>query len=105
MSALSFLAHPGSGAYAAAKAAQWQVTNSVRLELAAQGTHVLGVHLASTDTDMMAAYDIPKNTPADAVARSLTALQAGRLEAFDEQTAPIRASLSRPAEEIYAELL
>lgn len=103
MSALSFLAHPGSGAYAAAKAAQWQVTNSVRLELAPQGTHVLGVHLASTDTDMMAAYDIPKNSPADAVSRALGALETGSYEAFDEPTAQIKAALSLSAEKIYRE--
>ncbi|MGB3376326.1 MAG: SDR family oxidoreductase [Microbacterium sp.] len=105
MSALSFLAHSGSGGYAAAKAAQWQATNSVRLELAAQGTHVLGVHLAATDTDMMAAYDIPKNSPADAVSRALAALEDGRFEVFDEQTAQIKAALSLPAEQIYADSL
>lgn len=40
LSALSWFAAPGAGAYAAAKAAEWNMTNGVRLELAAQGTLV-----------------------------------------------------------------
>ena len=47
----SFQVFPGNGAYAAAKAAEWQLTNSTRLELAAQGTQVLGLHLSATDTE------------------------------------------------------
>src|SRR5687768_7733610 len=34
LSALSWFAYPGQGAYAAGKAAGWSLTNSVRLELA-----------------------------------------------------------------------
>ena len=37
LSALSWFAAPGAGAYAAAKAAEWNMTNAVRLELAGQG--------------------------------------------------------------------
>lgn len=102
MSALSFRTFPGSGGYAAAKAAQWQATNSIRLELASQGTHVMAVHLASTDTDMMAAFDIPKNSPHVAVATALAALQGEQLEMLDEQTAQIKARLSGSVEDLYA---
>ncbi|MGH8967613.1 MAG: SDR family NAD(P)-dependent oxidoreductase, partial [Actinomycetes bacterium] len=42
LSALSWFAAPGSGSYSAAKAAEWNMTNGVRLELAAQGTVVQG---------------------------------------------------------------
>ena len=41
-SALSWLAK--SGAYSSSKAALWQITNSLRLDLAGQQTHVLGAH-------------------------------------------------------------
>ncbi|OZB86673.1 MAG: short-chain dehydrogenase, partial [Microbacterium sp. 14-71-5] len=34
-----------AGAYSASKAALWSLTNSLRLELAPQGTQVLGAHL------------------------------------------------------------
>ncbi|MFE5775057.1 SDR family oxidoreductase [Brachybacterium sp. NPDC056505] len=104
MSLLSFRTFPGNGSYAASKAAEWQLTNSTRLELAAQGTQVLGVHLASTDTDMMASWDIPKNDPRQVVAMTLDALEAGRSEVLDTDSAAIKARLASPPEELYAEL-
>jgi NAD(P)-dependent dehydrogenase (short-subunit alcohol dehydrogenase family) len=63
MSVLSFRVFPGNGAYAAAKAAEWMLTNSTRLELAGQGTQVTGLHVSSVDTDMMAGWDVPKLDP------------------------------------------
>ena len=62
----------GAGAYGATKAALWSVTNSLRLELAAQGTLVVGAHLGYTDTDMVKDLDVPKNDPRD-VARQIVA--------------------------------
>jgi NAD(P)-dependent dehydrogenase (short-subunit alcohol dehydrogenase family) len=38
LSAQSWFAYPGSNGYHASKAAQWALTNGVRLELAEQGT-------------------------------------------------------------------
>ncbi|GAA4702862.1 SDR family oxidoreductase [Nocardioides conyzicola] len=106
MSALSFRVYPGSGSYAVAKAAEWALTNSVRLELAAQGTLVTGVHLAATDTDMMAGWDIPKNDPADVVRLALDGLVAGALEVLaDSDTREVKQLLSSPPEELYAPFL
>ena len=76
-SALSWIA--GAGAYGASKAAFWSVTNSLRLELAAQGTLVVGVHLGYADTELTAAVTAPKLDPrevaravVDGVAQNLT---------------------------------
>ena len=76
-SALSWIA--GAGAYGASKAAFWSVTNSLRLELAAQGTLVVGVHLGYADTELTAAVIAPKLDPrevaravVDGVAQNLT---------------------------------
>lgn len=104
MSALSFISDVGHGAYAVGKAAQWQLTNAMRLELAAQGTHVLAVHLAATDTDMMAGIDIPKNDPEVVISAALDALVEGRLEMLDAQTAGIKQLLSSAPERIYPQL-
>ncbi|MFC7491325.1 MULTISPECIES: SDR family oxidoreductase [unclassified Knoellia] len=105
MSALSFRVFPGSGAYAAAKAAEWALTNSTRIELAGQQTQVVGVHLAATDTDMMAGWDIPKNRPDDVIRVVLDALEAGDLEALvDEDTRSAKALLSGPLEQMYPDL-
>ncbi|GAB1514220.1 SDR family oxidoreductase [Actinophytocola sp. KF-1] len=94
LSALSWSVIDGANAYAAAKAAAWSMTNAVRLELAAQGTTVTGLHLSATDTDMVAAFDIPKNDPAEVVATALDGLEAGLPEVIaDSDTAAVKAAL------------
>lgn len=95
LSALSWFAAPGSGGYAAAKAAAWNMTNGIRLELAAQGTLVQGVHLGAADTDMMAGYDGPKIEPRDVARASLDGVAAGAIEVVvDEWSAMVKASLA-----------
>jgi len=92
-SRLSWLSYLGAGGYAASKAAEWSLTNTVRLEL--PDTLVTGLYLSSTDTDMMAGWDIPKNDPADVVRQALDGLEAGTLEVIaDADTAETRAQLS-----------
>ena len=80
LSVLAWRSFPGAGAYAAAKAAEWNLTNGVRLELADQGTLVSALVLAATDTDMMAGFDVPKNAPADVVQKALDGLETDQLE-------------------------
>ena len=57
-SALSWYAV--AGIYSATKAALWSTTNSLRLELAPAGVHVLGVHVGYVDTPMAATAEGPK---------------------------------------------
>ncbi|MET0450912.1 MAG: SDR family oxidoreductase [Mycobacterium sp.] len=103
MSILSFRVYPGNGAYAVAKAAQWHLTNSTRLELSGQGTQVLGLHLSATDTDMMAGWDLPKNDPADVVRQALDGLAAGADEVLaDDETREVKAQLGASPEVLYA---
>lgn len=92
-SALSWLAMPG--VYSSTKSAFWGVTNSLRLELRAQGTQVVGAHLGFADTPMIAHLDVPKAVPADVVARILDVLEEGGDEALaDETSIAVRAGLS-----------
>ena len=92
-SRLSWLSYVGASGYAASKAAEWSLTNSVRLEL--PDTLVTGLYLSSTDTDMMAGWDIPKNDPADVVRQALDGLEADASEVIaDEDTAVTKAGLS-----------
>ena len=103
MSAMSWLSFPGANAYGAAKAAEWSLTNGVRLELAAQGTQVSGLYLAAADTDMMAGRDVPKSDPAEVISLALDGIEAGLLEIIaDEQTAAIKAALSADPAVTYA---
>ena len=103
LSRMSWLSYNGANSYAVAKAAQWSLTNGVRLELARQGTLVSGVLLSSTDTDMMAGWDIPKNDPADVVCQALDGIEAGQLEIVaDQDTARAKADLSADPALTYA---
>jgi NAD(P)-dependent dehydrogenase (short-subunit alcohol dehydrogenase family) len=105
LSALSWFAYPGSGAYAAAKAAEWNMTNGVRLELAGQGTLVQGVHLGAADTDIMAGYDGPMIDPRDVPRAALDGLVKGSIEVVvDETAAMVKASLAGDPAALYAGL-
>jgi len=105
LSALSWFAVPGSGGYSAAKAAEWNMTNGVRGELAAQGTLVQGVLLGAADTDLTAGYDGPKIDPRDVPRRSLDGLAAGAIEVVvDDWTAMVKASLAGDPAAFYARI-
>ena len=105
LSALSWFAAPGAGAYAAAKSAEWNMTNGVRLELAAQGTLVQGVLLGAADTDIMAGYDGPKIDPRDVARSSLDGLASGSIEVIvDDWTAMVKASLAGDPAAFYAQI-
>jgi len=98
-SVLSWLG--GGGAYGASKAAAWSVTNSLRVELTQQNTLVVGVHAAFIDTDMVAAIDQPKATPAEIAVRILDGLEAGETEVLaDDATVAVKAALSGPVENL-----
>ena len=103
LSALSWLATPG--AYAGTKAALWSATNTLRLELRHQHTHVLGAHLGPADTPLTADLDVPKSAPADVVGIIYAALREGRYEVLVDDTArQVRLTLSRPLIALYPEL-
>ena len=105
LSALSWFSWPGEGAYAAAKAAAWSLTNSIRLELAAQGTHVTGVHVGAVDTDFSANYDGAKIDPADVARATLDGLASDALEVLvDTWSADIKAALARDPRDFYSQL-
>ncbi|OAN35466.1 SDR family oxidoreductase [Mycolicibacterium iranicum] len=96
LSVLSWLHPAGSGAYSAAKAAAWAMTDAVREELAPRGIHVSGLHVGYMDTDMVS--DVPadlKTDPAVVAALALDGLFAGAPEILgDELTRTVKSQLS-----------
>lgn len=103
LSRMSWLSYNGANSYSAAKAAEWSLTNGIRLELAAQRTLVSGLLMSATDTDMMAGWDIEKNDPAHVVRLALDGIEAGSLEIVaDEDTAQSKAALSADPAITYA---
>lgn len=84
-------------AYSASKAAAWSLTNALRHELAAQGTQVLGLHMAYVDTDLTRGLDAPKSTPEDIVSRALDGLEAGQSEVLaDALTQQVKQGMTAP---------
>ncbi|MFF1881912.1 SDR family oxidoreductase [Pseudarthrobacter sp. NPDC058196] len=93
------------GIYSATKAALWSATNSLRLELAPDGVHVVGVHVGYVDTAMAAHATDPKMDPADLVTTVLDAVEAGEYEVLaDETSVQLKAGLSAPIEALYPQL-
>jgi NAD(P)-dependent dehydrogenase (short-subunit alcohol dehydrogenase family) len=95
-----------SGIYSATKAAFWSATNSFRLELAGQGTQVLGLHLGYTATPMTAGIDAPMGDAADVVRDAYDGLARGDHEVLADQTSiDVKAGLSAPIEVLYPQLV
>lgn len=103
LSALSWFSWDGVTSYSAAKAAEWSLTAGTRVELAGQGTQVLGVHLGAADTDMMAGYTGPLLDPAQVVRAALDGLAAGEVEVLiDDWSRTAKAGLAEDPARFYA---
>jgi len=76
LSMLSLVTLPMAGTYSASKAAGLALTRSLRAELGAQGTQVVGVLAVQTDTAMGAKMPEPRMTPEEVVADALDAIEA-----------------------------
>jgi NAD(P)-dependent dehydrogenase (short-subunit alcohol dehydrogenase family) len=82
-------------AYAASKSAAWSLTNALRIELAAQKTQVLGLHMAYVDTDLTRGLEAPKSSPAEIVQRALDGLESGADEVLaDAITLRVKAGMT-----------
>jgi NAD(P)-dependent dehydrogenase (short-subunit alcohol dehydrogenase family) len=99
-SVLSWMSAPG--AYSSTKAALWSVTNTLRIELAEQGTHVVGAHLGYTDTPLTADLDVEKEDPRDIVGAIYDGLEAGDHEVLaDDASRWTKGQLSEPLSALY----
>ena len=94
---LSWLHLPAAGAYDAAKAAAWAMTDVARQELAPHGIHVAALHVAYMDTDMAAHIDAPKADPANVAALALDGIEHDLTEILaGDTTRSVKQGLSRP---------
>lgn len=95
LSIASWINRPMLGVYGATKSAAWALTNGLRHELRAQGTHVTALHMGFVDTDLTRGIDGPKSTPEEIVRAALDGLEAGADEVLaDEATRQVKQSLS-----------
>lgn len=103
LSVLSWVATPaGSGSYSVAKAAEWNMTNGVRVELAGENILVQGVHLGAADTDMMAGKDGPKIDPGEVARASLDGVRSGAIEVLvDDASRYVKSALAGDPAHLY----
>jgi NAD(P)-dependent dehydrogenase (short-subunit alcohol dehydrogenase family) len=105
LSALSWVTFPHTGAYCAAKSAEWSLTNALRLELAPQGTRVSSLHVGYMDTDMTRDVDAPKSDPAVIAKLAVDGIAAGDAEIIaDEVSRQVQAGLSSGVAGLYPQV-
>ena len=105
LSVLSWISIPRSGAYCAAKSAEWSLTNALRQELAPQGTRVTALHVGYMDTDMARHVDAPMSDPAVIAKLAVDGIEAGDAEIIaDEISQRVRAGLSGGVAELYPQV-
>ncbi|MFE2971757.1 SDR family NAD(P)-dependent oxidoreductase [Streptomyces sp. NPDC059340] len=85
--------------YAASKAAEWSLTNALRVGQRQQGTLVVGVHVGLVDTDATMGLDAPKVPAAEVAAQTMDAISRDVPEVLvDEVSRRVRAALSGSVE-------
>lgn len=95
LSIASWINGPLLGVYGMSKSAAWAMTNGTRIELQAQKTQVLALHVGFIDTDLTRGFDVPKLAPEEVVRSALDGLEAGASEVLaDERTRQVHAGLS-----------
>jgi len=94
-----------AGSYGASKAALWQRTNSLRLELLPRGIAVTGLHVGYVDTDMATRVDAPKSDPRDVAALALDGIETGAHEVLaDDFSRQVKAGPSGELAALYPQL-
>ncbi|MFN8454983.1 MAG: SDR family oxidoreductase [Anaerolineae bacterium] len=78
---------PAMGTYGATKAAIHSLTQSVRGELSAQGTRIIGVYPGPIDTEMTAGLPFEKETPQQVAREILNGVESGVEEVYPDKTA------------------
>jgi NAD(P)-dependent dehydrogenase (short-subunit alcohol dehydrogenase family) len=114
LSAAAWTTVDGNTAYAAAKSAEWGLTNGIRVELAGQGTLVSALvpGLIATDTLLdylrQAGVDLPADAmldPADLARLALDGLEAGEVEIMDRLGTAAKATLAGAPQEFRLDAL
>jgi NAD(P)-dependent dehydrogenase (short-subunit alcohol dehydrogenase family) len=106
LSVASFYSLPFNASYCASKAAEWSLTNALRLEMHAAGTLVVGVHPGFIDTDMTATVSEPKISPSEVAAQTLDAVLDGRPEVLtDDFTREVKQTIPTHLQTLYPGVL
>ena len=106
LSALAWISFPTIGAYAAAKSAEWSMTNALRVQLAEQDIRVAGLHVGYMDTDMAASVTTPKTDPAVIARIAIDGIEADLYEIVaDDVSRRVQGGLAGGVAALYPELI
>lgn len=83
----SYVNFPAIGSYSASKAAVHSLTQSIRAELAAQGTEVFGVYPGPVDTAMAEEFPMEKTAPNTVAQAILAGIWAGEHDIYPDPMA------------------
>lgn len=105
LSALSWFSMGSAGAYTAAKAAEWALTNELRLNLHPQKVRVAGLHVGFMETDMTAGIEAPKADPAEVAKMAIDGIESDSFEILaDELSRNLQNALSGGVAALYPQL-
>jgi len=106
LSVVSWFTFPLSGSQCASKAAQFSLTNGLRVELRSQKTQVVGVFAGFIDTAMARGFpNVPKTAPATIVQCVIEGVERGEEEIpADERAVTVREMLRREPMVIYQDM-
>ena len=100
LSVVSWFVNPINATYCASKHAALAVSDAARMELKAQGTHVVGVHAGYIDTDMVVGIDVKKTPPRQVAEKTLAGVLSGADHVHADERAEMiwQAMRQNPAE-------
>jgi NAD(P)-dependent dehydrogenase (short-subunit alcohol dehydrogenase family) len=105
LSALSWVSSGTIGAYTAAKAAEWALTNDLRLNLYHQNVRVAGLHVGFMETDLTSSLEVPKSNPEDIAKIAIDGLESDSFEIIaDDVSRKILRNLAGGVSAIYPHL-
>jgi NAD(P)-dependent dehydrogenase (short-subunit alcohol dehydrogenase family) len=105
LSALSWVSSGTVGAYTAAKAAEWALTNDLRLNLYPQNVRVAGLHVGFMETDLTSSLEVPKSNPEDIAKIAIDGLESDSFEIIaDDVSRKIQRNLAGGVSAIYPHL-
>jgi NAD(P)-dependent dehydrogenase (short-subunit alcohol dehydrogenase family) len=102
LSVLSWYSVPDKGAYGAAKAAAWSMTNALRTQLAPRGVWMSALHVGFMDTDMAEGETDPKLPAADVARVAVDGIASNEAEiVVDDVSRNVRAGLAGGVRALY----
>ncbi|MEC0180902.1 SDR family oxidoreductase [Paenibacillus peoriae] len=105
LSVLSWVSTGNEGAYTAAKAAEWGLTNALRLNLYPQNVRVASLHVGFMDTDMTAGIEAPKSNPANIAKIAIDGLESDSFEIIaDDVSRTVQSGLAGGVAALYPQL-